>query len=681
MPKTSAPQNEAAYDGDQIQVLEGLEPVRRRPGMYIGSTSSRGLTHLIREIVDNSIDEALAGFCDRIEINMSQDGTVQVTDNGRGIPVGINKAKKTAAVHLVFEVLHAGGKFGGGGYVKSGGLHGVGASVTNALSEWLEVEVRRDGKLHQVKYADAKRVQDCKVIGKASDTGTTVRWKYDAKLFDKGAAYDVPDLEEVLQQKAYLVPGLKIVFAREGHKTRTYHSKDGLKELVTLAAEEREPLHKPILFSTGPDGIKVLKPGAKKDSTDEDDFVSLEVDVALAWTRKADDRTYSFANIIPTQDHGTHVTGFRGALTKALNNFAYETGKLKKDARKTPESFEGRDITAALTAAVLVKLPEPQFEGQTKGKLNNSEARTAVQTFLYQAISDWLVDKKNATAAKAILDRCLHARKYRLAEDQVDKNFNPNSIFSDTGQSEKLADCDPNSDPGERELFIVEGDSAGGTAREARDSRFQAILPLRGKPLNVMTSKEKKVIENAEIKALITALGGRHENVDGTLVVSLPKDKRRYAKVILLADADADGAHITALCIGMLAELTPAMIHEGRVFLSRPPLFKINLDTRGDKFVYAYTEDERSALVAKHKRGADDVTRFKGLGEMNAEQLEETVMDPKTRTLYQLTVEDLQTFDQTLALILGDKSGAAARRKQFLEEEANELLVQDEQER
>jgi DNA gyrase subunit B len=672
--KNQTPPAELDYGADEIHVLEGLEPVRRRPGMYIGGTSSKGLTHLVREIVDNSVDEALAGHCTQIEISMSKDSVVTVVDNGRGIPVGMNKAKGTAAVHLVFEVLHAGSKFGDGGYAKSGGLHGVGASVTNALSSWLNVEVRRDGKLHQVKYADAQRVQDCKVIGKATDTGTTVSWKYDESIFDKGASYDVADLEEQLQQKAYLVPGLKIIFAREGHKTRTFYSKEGIRELIALAADEREPLHKALYFSTGTEGITVNMPGGGAEA-------NLEVDVAMAWTKKADDRTYSFANIIPTPDHGTHVTGFRGALTKAFNNYAYETGKLKKDGKK-PESFEGRDITAALTAAVLVKLAEPQFEGQTKGKLNNSEARTAVQTFLYASLTDWLNDKKNATAAKAILDRCLHARKYRLAEDKVDKNFNPNSIFADTGQSEKLADVDlKNTEPEERELFIVEGDSAGGTAIEARNSRTQAILPLRGKPLNVLTANSDKVTGNEEIKALVSALGGRTENVEGELVVSLPRDKRRYGKIVTMSDADADGAHITALIIGVIAELMPDMIREGRVFMSRPPLFKINLDKRGNKFVYAYTEEERSALMAKHKRGSDDVTRFKGLGEMNAENLEETVMNPATRTLYQITVSDVQAFDQTLSLILGAKSGAAARRKAFLEDEAIELLEQDRLER
>lgn len=655
--KTAKKQTEE-YGADQIQALEGLEPVRKRPGMYIGGTDSRGLHHLIWEIVDNAVDEALAGHCTEILVDLREDNTVSVRDNGRGIPVDKNSKTGERAVMMVFEQLHAGGKFGDGGYKVSGGLHGVGASVTNALSEWLKVTVRRDGKCWRAEWARGHRTKELyedKKDKTPEETGTTVVWRYDEEIFNKGVSYDPNIVERRLRDKSYLVRGVKFVLKIDGQKDRVFQSEEGIAEYVKELAVEQEPLHPaPIFFE---DQEVAVETGAGKQT-------EIGVEVALQWTKKPGELLYSFANIVTTPDGGAHVTGLKSALTKAMNNFAYETNKLKKEGKKEPERFDSKDIFAALVAAVSVKIEDPQFEGQTKGKLNNSEARSAVQSMTYQAFTEWLSEKKNNKAAKEILERCLHARRVRLAQGKVSKNYNPNSIWADSGQSAKLADCQMDTPVEERELFVVEGDSAGGTAKEARNPKTQAILPLRGKPINALTASNTKVFENKEVQAIISALGARTDQLDGEIVVVLPADARRYSKLVIMADADSDGAHITALVCGMMWRLFPEFVKEGRLFIARPPLFKINLDNRGDKFVYAYSEEERAELVKKHKRSGDDVSRFKGLGEMDGVQLEETVMDPETRQLYQVTLEDLAEVEDTMNLILGN---SAARRKEWLE--------------
>jgi len=657
--KTPAKKNAPdAYGADQIQALEGLEPVRKRPGMYIGGTDSRGLHHLIWEIVDNSVDEALAGHCTEILVDLRGDDTVSVRDNGRGIPVDINSKTGESAVSMVFELLHAGGKFGDGGYKVSGGLHGVGASVTNALSEWLKVTVRREGKCWRAQWERGKRIVELYEDKKdkfASETGTTVVWKYDDTIFNKGVSYDPSIIERRLRDKSYLVRGVKFILRTEGQKDRVFQSEEGIAEYVRELGQEQEPLHpQPLFFE---DQAVAVQTGAGLDT-------EIGVEIALQWTKKAGEYLYSFANIVTTPDGGAHVTGLKSALTKAMNNYAYDTGKLKKEGRKEPERFDSKDVFAALVAAVSVKLEDPQFEGQTKGKLNNTEARSAVQAMTYNTFTAWLEEKKNAKIAKEILERCLHARRVRLAQGKVSKNYNPNSIWADSGQSSKLSDCQATTPVEDRELFVVEGDSAGGTAKEARDPATQAILPLRGKPINVLTASNSKVFENKEVQAVINALGARTEELEGEIVVVLPRESRRYAKMVIMADADSDGAHITALVCGMMWRLFPDFVKEGRLFIARPPLFKINLDNRGETFVYAYSEEERGTLVKKNKRSGEDVSRFKGLGEMDGSQLEETVMDPATRQLYQVTLEDLAEVEDTMNLILGN---SAARRKEWLE--------------
>lgn len=653
---------EGHYDADDIELLEGLEAVRVRPGMYIGATDSRGLHHLIWEVVDNAVDESLAGFCTEIVVEIDDKNVVTVIDNGRGIPVGINKKTGRSALDLVFSELHAGGKFNGGGYKVSGGLHGVGASVANALSTWLNVEVRREGFVWTAKFAQGKTVQEVKkgrALKKGEADGTIVSWLFDKTIFKSVEGYSHTLIETRLREKSYLVRGLKLVLRMPGQDEQIFLSKNGIADYVKELASERRPVHKGVISLASEEVVVAGEDGAD---------TNVPVEVAMQWTDGDDERIYGFTNVVSNPDGGTHVTGLKTAITKALNNYAKEQGKFKKDN----ESFEGRDIVDGLVAAVSVKVENPQFEGQTKGKLNNSEGKTAVQTFIYAAFSEWLADTRNAKEAKAILDRCLLARDIRLAKGKVSKKLKEEatSIFTDTDLPGKLKDISESNMPvDERELFIVEGDSAMGTAKDARDARFQAILPIRGKILNVLEDTKGKTFENKEIEGILTALGGRKDVLKTSRgvknIATLERDQLRYGKVVILTDADTDGAHIAMLLMTMFYELFPTMLAEGRVFLAQPPLFKINLDATGSKYVYAYNDAEKEELLKKHRRDGDDVSRFKGLGEMNAPDLARTCFDTDSRSLLQVQVSDAADAQETVSMLMGKKTDL---RKKWLAE-------------
>jgi DNA gyrase subunit B len=661
MPTTSA--TTARYEADDIRVLEGLEPVRVRPGMYIGSTSSRGLHHLVWEVVDNSVDEALAGHCTEITVEMLDDHVVQVTDNGRGIPVGLQRQTGMSALDVVFTRLHGGGKFGDGGYKVSGGLHGVGAAVTNALSNFLEAEVRRDGHVWKVRYQRGlpdQPVARGPALKPGAPMGTTVRWRYDDTIFDGDVRYSYTTIETRLREKAYLVRGLKFVLRWPGKDEQVFYSENGIADYVSEidGKSERVAAHSKVVYLSSQD-----HPDAQFAEQ------AIPVEVALQWTAwngKTDEteRVYSFANVISTVDGGTHVEGLKAALTSALNRFAYESGKLKQDKK---ESFHPKDIWEGLTAAVSVKVTDPQFEGQTKSKLNNSEAKGAVQTFVYAAFGEWLRDRRFKKDADAILARCVEARESRMARGRADSK-RKRGVFDDSPLPGKLEDCLDSAPVEEREIFIVEGDSALGTAGDARNKRYQAVLPVRGKILNVLGAKNDRIWANNEIEAILVAMGGRKEAVGKRVIASLSVSDRRYGKIVILTDADTDGAHICNLLLGMFHELFPTLVAEGRIFVARPPLFKIDLDAKGEKFVYAYDEPERSALVKKHNRKGDDISRFKGLGEMPWEHLKSTCFDPATRKLQQVTVEDISEAAATLNLIMGNGPAAAGKRRSWLED-------------
>lgn len=661
-----APSTARRYDADDITVLEGLEPVRVRPGMYVGSTSSRGLHHLLWEIVDNAVDEALAGFCTRIVVSFQSSGVMEVSDDGRGIPVGRHRSGESA-LDVVFTRLHAGGKFGGGGYNVSGGLHGVGASVTNALSEWLEADVRRDGYHWSVRYKRGKGANGIAKgpkLKKHEGTGTTVRWAFDKTIFDADAAYSYAVVADRLREKSYLVRGLTIVLRWEGHDEQTFSSKNGIADYVADldVRAERTPVHRHVVFLSSEDQPSLA---AKE----------LPVEVALQWTSwsgKTEDleRVSSFANVIATVDGGTHVEGLRAALTQALNRYATEAGKLKAEKK---ESLVASDVWEGLTAAVSVKLADPQFEGQTKGKLNNAEARSAVQSFTYAAFAAWLRAPRFKKDADAIVARCIEARESRLARSRADSK-RKRSVFDESPLPGKLLDCLDGRPVDDRELFIVEGDSALGNCGNARDKSFQAVLPIRGKILNVLGAPDARIWDNKEILSILVAMGGRKEAVGKRVVASLTHEERRYGRIVILSDADTDGAHIAALLMTALHELFPSLIREGRVFLSRPPLFKVNLDPRGERFVFAYSDDELRTVVADKKRKGDDVSRFKGLGEMPWEHLRDTCFKPETRQLQQITVEDAAEAVAAMNLIMGNGPAAAGRRREWLEEVGLELL-------
>ena len=629
---------DAEYGADQIQILEGLEAVRKRPGMYIGSTSSRGLHHLVYEIVDNSVDEALAGYCDTIQVTINPDNTITVIDNGRGIPVGINHKTGLPAVEIVFTVLHAGGKFGGGGYKVSGGLHGVGASVVNALSEWLEVEIFKEGKVYKQRYERGKVVYKLKVVGECDleKTGTKVSFKPDGEIFEE-LIFDYSVLKQRLREMAFLTKGLRIILRDDREEEpieRTFHYEGGIKEFVTYLNKSKTPLYDQIIYCEG------MKDG-------------VSVEVAMQHNDSYSDNTYGFVNNITTPEGGTHIVGFRNALTKTFNDYARKN-KLLKDSEP---NLSGEDIREGLTAIISVKIEEPQFEGQTKQKLGNSEARGAVDNVVSTQLEIFL--EQNPNVAKMIVEKSVMAQRAREAARKARDLTRRKSALEGMSLPGKLADCS-DKDPVNCEIYIVEGDSAGGSAKTARDRSTQAILPLRGKILNVEKARLDKIYANAEIKAMITAFGtGIHEDFDIS--------KLRYHKIIIMTDADVDGAHISTLLLTFLYRFMPELIKQGYVYLAQPPLYKLE---KNKKVWYAYSDEELNSILEEVGRdGNNKIQRYKGLGEMDAEQLWETTMDPEHRILLRVTMDDETSseLDLTFTTLMGDK---VEPRREFIEENA-----------
>ena len=629
---------DAEYGADQIQILEGLEAVRKRPGMYIGSTSARGLHHLVYEIVDNSIDEALAGYCDTIFVSINKDNSVTVIDNGRGIPVGINHKTGLPAVEVVFTVLHAGGKFGGGGYKVSGGLHGVGASVVNALSEWLEVEIYQGGKIYKQRYERGKVIYKLKVIGECDPekTGTKVTFFPDAEIFEE-TVFDYDVLKQRFREMAFLTRGLKIVLRDERQEElieKTFHYEGGIKEFVSYLNKSKTALYDQIIYCEG-----------KKDN--------VYVEVAMQHNDSYSDNTYGFVNNITTPEGGTHIVGFRNALTKTFNDYARKN-KLLKDSEP---NLSGEDIREGLTAIISVKLEEPQIEGQTKQKLGNSEARGAVDSVVSSQLEIFL--EQNPNVAKMTVEKSVMAQRAREAARKARDLTRRKSALEGMSLPGKLADCS-DKDPVNCEIYIVEGDSAGGSAKTARDRATQAILPLRGKILNVEKARLDKIYANAEIKAMITAFGtGIHDDFDIS--------KLRYHKIIIMTDADVDGAHISTLLLTFLYRFMPELIKQGYVYLAQPPLYKLE---KNKKVWYAYSDDELNEILTEVGRdGNNKIQRYKGLGEMDAEQLWDTTMDPEHRVLLRVTMDDETSseLDLTFTTLMGDK---VEPRREFIEENA-----------
>jgi DNA gyrase subunit B len=625
------------YGADQIQILEGLEAVRKRPGMYIGSTSIRGLHHLVYEIVDNAVDEALAGFCDVIDVKIQEDNSITVIDNGRGIPVGINHKAGIPAVEVVFTILHAGGKFGGGGYKVSGGLHGVGASVVNALSEWLEVTIYHEGKVYRQRYERGKTIYKLKVVGECEQekTGTMVSFLPDKEIFEE-TVFDFDTLKQRFREMAFLTKGLKIRLTDErGEKelVKEFHYEGGIKEFVTYLNRSKEALYPEIIYCEGnKDGVAV--------------------EVAMQHNDSYNETTYGFVNNITTPEGGTHVVGFRNALTKTFNEYARKNKLLKEN-----EKLAGEDIREGLTAIISVKIEEPQFEGQTKQKLGNSEARGAVDAVVSRTLEIFL--EQNPSVAKTIVDKSVLAQRARDAARKARDLTRRKSALEGLSLPGKLADC-TDKDPKNCEIYIVEGDSAGGSAKTARSRATQAILPLRGKILNVEKARLDRIYGNAEIKAMITAFGtGIHEDFDIS--------KLRYHKIIIMTDADVDGAHIATLMLTFLYRFMPELIKQGYVYLAQPPLYKIE---KNKKIWYAYDDKELDNILTEIGRdGNNKIQRYKGLGEMDADQLWETTMDPERRVLLRVTMDDETSseLDLTFTTLMGDK---VEPRREFIEENA-----------
>ena len=625
------------YGADQIQILEGLEAVRKRPGMYIGSTSIRGLHHLVYEIVDNAVDEALAGFCDVIDVKIQEDNSITVIDNGRGIPVGINHKAGIPAVEVVFTILHAGGKFGGGGYKVSGGLHGVGASVVNALSEWLEVTIYHEGKVYRQRYERGKTIYKLKVIGDCDPekTGTMVSFLPDKEIFEE-TIFDFDTLKQRFREMAFLTKGLKIRLTDErGEKelVKEFHYEGGIKEFVTYLNRSKEALYPEIIYCEG------MKDG-------------VAVEVAMQHNDSYNETTYGFVNNITTPEGGTHVVGFRNALTKTFNDYAKKNKLLKEN-----EKLAGEDIREGLTAIISVKIEEPQFEGQTKQKLGNSEARGAVDAVVSRTLEIFL--EQNPSVAKTIVEKSVLAQRARDAARKARDLTRRKSALEGLSLPGKLADC-TDKDPKNCEIYIVEGDSAGGSAKTARSRATQAILPLRGKILNVEKARLDRIYGNAEIKAMITAFGtGIHEDFDIS--------KLRYHKIIIMTDADVDGAHIATLMLTFLYRFMPELIKQGFVYLAQPPLYKIE---KNKKIWYAYDDKELDNILTEIGRdGNNKIQRYKGLGEMDADQLWETTMDPERRVLLRVTMDDETSseLDLTFTTLMGDK---VEPRREFIEENA-----------
>ena len=625
------------YGADQIQILEGLEAVRKRPGMYIGSTSSRGLHHLVYEIVDNAVDEALAGFCDTIDVSINEDNSITVIDNGRGIPVGINHKAGIPAVEVVFTILHAGGKFGGGGYKVSGGLHGVGASVVNALSTWLEVKIYHEGKIYQQRYERGKAMYSLKVVGDCEPdrTGTTVSFHPDPEIFEE-TVFDFNTLKHRFREIAFLTKGLKIIARdkrEEELKEVTFHYEAGIREFVQYLNKSTTPLYEDILYFEGTkDGVMV--------------------EVAMQHNDAYTENTYGFVNNITTPEGGTHIMGFRNALTKTFNDYARKNKLLKENE----QNLSGEDIREGLTAIISVKIEDPQFEGQTKQKLGNSEARGAVDNVVSSQLEIYL--EQNPAVAKIIVEKSILSQRARDAARKARELTRRKSALDGMSLPGKLADC-VDKDPSKCEIYIVEGDSAGGSAKTARSRATQAILPLRGKILNVEKARLDKIYANAEIKAMITAFGtGIHEDFDIS--------KLRYHKIIIMTDADVDGAHIATLLLTFLYRFMPELIKQGYVYLAKPPLFKLE---KNRKIYYAYTEQEQAEILKEIGLEGCSIQRYKGLGEMDADQLWETTMDPERRILMRVVMDEDSTseLDLTFTTLMGDK---VEPRREFIEENA-----------
>ena len=628
----------AEYGADQIQILEGLEAVRKRPGMYIGSTSIRGLHHLVYEIVDNSVDEALAGFCDTIRVFIHADNSITVLDNGRGIPVGINQKAGLPAVEVVFTVLHAGGKFGGGGYKVSGGLHGVGASVVNALSEWLEVEIYNEGKIYKQRYERGKVIYKLKVVGECEPekTGTKVTFLPDKEIFEE-TVFDYDTLKQRFREMAFLTKGLRIVICDERPEEKIekeFYYEGGIKEFVQYLNKSKTPLYEQIIYCEG-----------EKDG--------VVVEVAMQHNDSYNDNTYGFVNNITTPEGGMHVVGFRNALTKTFNEYARKN-KLLKD---NESNLSGEDIREGLTAIISVKISDPQFEGQTKQKLGNSEARGAVDSIVSNQLEIFL--EQNPSVGKITIEKSVMAQRAREAARKARDLTRRKGALDGMSLPGKLADCS-DKDPTNCEIYIVEGDSAGGSAKTARDRKTQAILPLRGKILNVEKARLDKIYANAEIKAMITAFGtGIHDDFDIS--------KLRYHKIIIMTDADVDGAHISTLLLTFLYRFMPELIKQGYVYLAQPPLYKLE---KNKKVWYAYSDEELNEILTEVGRdGNNKIQRYKGLGEMDAEQLWETTMDPEHRILLKVTMDEdtSSELDLTFTTLMGDQ---VEPRREFIEENA-----------